>query len=221
MIVSDKSFEIKFDDTVVAIATVPEHATGTISFSLDNETWITKPIPKDTNLVEWDIPDLDAGDYILFVKYSGDGNYYPVYSENPFSVDQLQTIVTVDPVKGKTGEKVKITARVTDERGNPVPEGTVIIGFNGKEYKVNVVNGIATVEVILPKAGTYSATAYYEGINYNSSYTTFTVEVSDIPGPNPDPNPVNPGNMENTGNPLFVLLIALAAIGLESLRCKF
>ncbi len=218
---SEELLDIKFGDTVLAMVDVPERATGTISFSLDNETWITKPIPKDTNLVEYRISGLDLGNYILFVKYSGDGNYNPVYSENPFSVDQFQTIVTVDPVKGKAGEKVKITARVTDERGNPVPEGTVIIGFNGKEYKANVVNGIATVEVVLPKAGTYSATAYYEGINYNSSYTTFTVEVSDIPGPNPDPNPVNPGNMENTGNPLLVLLIALAAIGLESLRRKF
>ncbi len=221
---SEQSFEIKFGDTVVCIVGIPDDATGVIEYSLDNETWIPVTIPEGKNSVEFDIPDLDAGNYILFVKYSGDGNYNPVYSENHFSVDQLKTIVTVDPVKGKAGEKVKITARVTDERGNPVPEGTVIIGFNGKEYEANVVNGIATVEVVLPKAGTYSATSYYEGINYNSSYTTFTVEVSDIPGPNPDPNPnpVNPvGNMENTGNPLLVLLIALAAIGLESFRRKF
>ncbi len=216
---SDESFDIKFGDTVVAIATVPSDATGVVYFSLDNETWIPVTIQKGKDSVEFDIPDLDAGNYILFVKYGGDNKYTPVYSENPFSVDQLKTIVTVDPVKGKAGEKVKITVRVTDENGNPVPEGTVIIGFNGKEYKANVVNGIAIVEVVLPnKAGTYSATAYYEGFNYNSSYTTFTVEVSDIPGPNP--NPIK-GNMENTGNPLLVLLIALAALGLESFRRKF
>ena len=120
-------------------------------------------------------------------------------------------------------KKVNIIVRVTDEKGNPVKEGTVIIGFNGKQYKANVVNGIATIEVVLPKAGTYSATAYYEGFNYNSSYTTFIVKVSDIPCPNPNPAPVNNGvgNMENTGNPLLVFLIALAAIGLESLRRKF
>ncbi|MCQ2964239.1 MAG: Ig-like domain-containing protein [archaeon] len=218
--------DIKFGDTVVAIVGVPDDATGVVYFSLDNETWIPVTIQKGKNSVEYDIPDLDAGNYILFVKYSGDDKYNSVYRENPFSVNQLKTTVTVDPVKGKAGEKVKITARVKDESGNPVEEGTVIIGFNGKEYKANIVNGIATIEVILPnKAGNYSATVYYEGFNYNSSYTTFTVEVSDIPGPNPDPNPTpinnSVGNMENTGNPILVLIIALSAIGLESFRRKF
>ncbi len=221
---SDKSFEIKFGDNVVAIVTVPVDATGNVSFSLDNETWTIIPIPEGESSVEFDIPGLNAGDYILFVKYSGDNNYDPVYSENPFTVDQSNTIITVDPVNGKAGEKVKITVRVNDENGNPVNEGTVIVKFNGKEYEVDVVNGIATIEVVLPKSGTYTTTTYYEGLNYNSSYTTFTVEVSDIPSPNPNPNP-NPvnngvGNMENTGNPILVLLIALCAIGLESFRRK-
>ena len=122
---SEDSFDIKFGDTVVAIVGVPDDATGVVYFSLDNETWIPVTIPKKGSLVEYDIPDLDVGNYILFVKYSGDKNYNSVYSENPFTVDQLKTTVTVDPVKGKAGEKVNITVRVTDERGNPVEEGTV------------------------------------------------------------------------------------------------
>ncbi len=218
---------ITYGDDVTVIVTLPDDATGIIEYSLDNDTWIPINIPEDASSVEFDIPDLDAGNYILFVKYSGDGNYNPVYSENPFTVDQLKTIVTVDSVKGKVGEKVKITARVTDERGNPVQEGTVTFRCMNLEFKAEVVDGIATIVTVLPNAtGTYNADAFYEGSNYESSSATFTVEVSDIPGPNPDPNPKNDvnnpvGNMENTGNPLLVLLIALAAIGLESFRRKF
>ena len=222
---SETSFDIIYGDTVVVIVTIPDNVTGTVSFSLDNDTWI--PVEIVNGSAEYDILGLDAGNYIFFVRYDGNINYNQVYTENPFTIDQLKTTVTVDPVKGKAGEKVKITARVTDQNGNPVEDGYVIIGFNGKEYKAYVVNGIATVEVTLPnKAGTYSATAYYEGFNYNSSYAVFTVEVSDIPGPNPNPNPnpnpINNGvDMENTGNSLLVLLIALCAIGLESFRRKF
>ena len=132
--------------------------------------------------------------------------------------DKANVTVTVDDVKGKAGEKVKFTAKVTDANGKPVKSGTVIFGFNGKEYKANVENGIATVEVVLPKAGTYSATAYYEGDDtYNSNYTVFTVEVSDIPNPNPDPNKKGIP-MEATGNPLLVLLVALVTVGLGSLK---
>ncbi len=219
---SEKSFDIKIGDTVVAIVGVPGDATGTVSFSLDNKTWIPITIPEDDNLVEYDIPNLDIGDYILFVKYSGDKNYNPVYSENPFSVDQLNTVVTVDPVKGKAGQKVKITAKVTDENGNPVPSGTVLVKLNDKIYKTTVKNGIATIKVVLPKAGSYNLVVYFEGDNnHNASYDVVNVKVIEDPSnSNLNPNLNSIGNMENTGNPLLVLLIALGAIGLESFRRK-
>ena len=114
-------------------------------------------------------------------------------------------IVTVVDVKGKTGEKVKLIAKVNDIYGNPVQGGVVIFGFNGKEYKANVENGIATVEVVLPKAGNYSATAYYVADkNHNDNSTVFTVNVID------DSNPGIP--MEHTGTPLVALLIALISL---------
>ncbi len=124
---------------------------------------------------------------------------------------KVDVIVTVDDVKGKVGEKVKFIAKVNDVNGNPVQGGVVIFGFNGKEYKANVKNGIATVEVILPKVGNYSATAYYVADeNHNDNSVVFDVEVID------DSNPGIP--MEHTGSPLVALLIAL--ISLPILRRK-
>ena len=73
------------------------------------------------------------------------------------------------------------------------------------------------IEVVLPKAGNYSATAYYDGDKFHeSAYTVFTVEVIN----NPNPNPTNHSGipMEHTGNPLIALLFAL--ITLPILRRK-
>ena len=205
------------------------NTTGRFDLVYSNGTiFSSKNLVNDSHF-EFDDFTLSMGIHKLNILYYGLSDNSTVTNNITIYVtEKANTTVTVDHVKGKAGQKVTITARVTDENGNPVNEGTVIIGFNGKEYEAQVVDGIATVKVVLPKAGNYSATAYYEGINYNSSYTTFTVEVSDIPGPNPDPNPTpkkdvnnSVGNMENTGNPLLVLLVALCAIGLESFRRKF
>ena len=214
---SDKSFDIKFGDTVVSVVTLPVDATGTVLFSIDNQTWDKVPITDD-NHVFWNISGLDAGNYILFVKYSGDNKYNSSYSENPFTIEKLQTTVVVDSIKGKAGENVIISLRVTDDKGNPIPDGKITIKFNGKEYEAYVVEGIATVEVVLPSAGIYTATAFYEGFNYANSSALFTIEVSSNPEPNPTPFNNDVANMENTSNPLLVLLMALCVIGLGLFR---
>lgn len=156
------------------------------------------------------------------VDFVGDKNVDATYegSTGPETVNngklissKVDVIVTVDNVKGKVGDKVKFTAKVHDIYGNPVQGGVVIFGFNGKEYKANVMNGVATIEVVLSKAGTYSATAYYEGDeNHNDDYVIFAVDV--INGSNPNPNPINKSGipMEHTGNLLIVLLIALITL---------
>ena len=162
-----------------------------------------------------------SDDYGLYstsytVDFVGDKNVDATYegSIGSETVDKgelvsskVDVVVTVDDVKGKSGDKVKFTAKVNDIYGNPVQGGVVIFGFNGKEYKANVVNGVATVEVVLPKAGTYSATAYYVADeNHNNVYTVFTVEVIN--------NPINNSRIpiEHTGNPLTALLIALLTL---------
>ena len=123
-------------------------------------------------------------------------------------------------VKAADGKKLD---KVTDENGVPV-NGTVLIGLNGKKYKAIVKDGIATVDVILPKSP-YTLVVYYEGDNnYNSSYVIYKEGASykEEVSSSTDLSKNNAGgNMENTGNPLLVLLIALAAIGIESFRRKF
>ena len=222
--------EIKLGESTDVTVSLSKNVTsGNVTLYINGSKYETKDITGSSVVFNIGNDVLSKlGKYNIVAEFSGNDQCNNASSGIETLTVKLQTTVTVDPVKGKTGQKVTITARVTDKKGNPVNEGTVIIGFNGKEYEAQVVDGIATVKVVLPKAGNYSATAYYEGINYNSSYTTFTVEVSDIPGPNPDPNPTpkkdvnnSVGNMENTGNPLLVLLVALCAIGLESFRRKF
>ena len=205
---------ISYGGPVECIVAVAENDTGVVLFSFDNQNWV--PIKIINGVARYEVLGLDAGDYILFVRY--DGKNGTEFLQSPFSIIPLNTKVTVDPISGKAGETVIIPIKVTDENGNPVPLGTVLVKLNDKIYKTTVKNGIATIKVVLPKAGSYNLVVYFEGDNnHNASYDVVNVKVIEDHS-NSNLNSI--GNMENTGNPLLVLLIALGAIGLESFRRK-
>lgn len=198
-----------------------------------NKTFVIKINNKTYNVNKnnFTLSRLYPGNYTVTVLkiIDKDNNEFLANASYLFTIDKISTVITIDSVKGKIGDKITFTAKVIDENGKIVKKGTVIFRFNGREYSAKIVDGFATITVVLPdKAGNDSVTVYFKGDStYQDTYAVFNVEViaKDIPNPNPNPspNPVNGGvgNIENTGNPLLLLLIALGAISLESLRRKF
>lgn len=101
----------------------------------------------------------------------------------------------------------------------------MIINVSGKIYKTHVKNGISIIEIVIPSNGNYSVTIYFDGnnTNYEDSFTLFNI--TSIAHPNPSPKHDVLGYERNvgvnTGNPLFVLLIALITLTIGLFKRKF
>jgi predicted outer membrane repeat protein len=107
-------------------------------------------------------------------------------SSSPITVEPLSTITTVNDAQNYPGQKIKVTAHVTDENGSPVEGGNVTFTINDQQIKVQVVNGIATLNWTIPsswKAGIYIINANYDGTDtiYSDSRATSRLLVQFIP----------------------------------------
>lgn len=204
------------DNVTVYFYALYQNLTGEFSYTIDNETWI--PIEGYEGNFTFG-SDLDAGNYILFVKYSGDDIYDEFILENPFIIEKRPVIISIGDIVGNPGSKTKVTVKVVDDRGIPVEEGLITIVINGKKYTANVKDGIAIVEIELPSQGKYIAEAFFDGgySNYANGSVIFTIDSNPVTD---NSDSINANVMENTGNPLLILLIALVTIGIGSLKRK-
>ncbi len=125
------------------------------------------PIDPDSGQGEWTINDppggIKPGWYVAFACYRGDDNYLAAGSDcgamgSPFQLYRKasQTVVTVTPDPSKYGEKVTISASVTDAAGKSVgTRGRVIFEWvapdGGDGAEASVVDGKATVRARLSR----------------------------------------------------------------------
>lgn len=97
-----------------------------------------------------------------------------------FNVTQYEAILTVDPVVAEVGDLVKLTARLSDENGNPINEGKVIFKVggstikdeNGKPIYGYVKNGVATIETTVQKGWTKENTIISTTYSGNNKFTS-------------------------------------------------
>ena len=74
---------------------------------------------------------------------------------------------------------VTIVDNVSDINGNPVNYGNVIFNMDGKNYTVDISNGIASLNYTFTNFGLNNVTAYYYGYDcYNSSSNSILINVS-------------------------------------------
>lgn len=241
----ESTYVVGGNDVTVVAKLVPGHyfpINQTVLFSLDGDNWVEASVyyvdgaPYVNNTFE----NLGAGNYQVFVKYTED-NYFNEATDNAsFTINKRDTALdlTVGPdkkgaqtlviVEGE-GATVVVQVGYYDEDGVFVlaedAQGTALVLLsNGQYEEIEIVNGVgyATFEGL--EAGDYEVKVIYSGDdNYNgsTSNTTFTVDPVETPEPQPEPQPEpKVPTMANTGNPLLVLLIALAGLGIGSLRRK-
>ncbi len=130
----------------------------------------------------------------------------------------------------KKGEKALITGTIYDDNGNYILSAGDVFAYLNDNLSKGYIGipcdlfyyfHIPTKDL---KPGVYKLSSSIQEENDNVTFEG-NLTVLPVDKPNPKPNPKNLNNqngipMEHTGNPLFVLLISLVAIGLGSLKGK-
>ncbi len=192
--------------------------TGNVTFFFDTEE-ITVELDEN-GTASYTFSGLGAGTYDGNVRYNGNDNYTYVLDQFEFTVYKADPTIYVDvgpnkPIMTEIIEGDDVIVIVT------LPEdATGIVGFSldgGKTWVyADVINGTAKYVFKGLKAGEYNLLVRYFGDeNYNPADVNTTFVVEALPAPE---SPLT--TMPNTGNPLLVLLIALAGLGLGSLKRK-
>ena len=149
---------------------------GQVQFKVGNDDPVIAYVVNGKAIFSWTISDdWDAGIYSIIAEYPGTGDFIASSGNGTLTVGLIPTTVTVDDVSGHPGQKVTLTADVTDTDGKPVNRGEVQFTVNGIHLDpVSVVDGKATFTWTIPddwSADFYNILAEYsgEGSYLNSS----------------------------------------------------
>ena len=107
-----------------------------------------------------------AGNHTVIVTLTGDTNYENAVGSATFDIAKVDPVITISEISGKVGDNVEVTVTIAGG------DATGFILYNGAYYPVE--NGIATIEIIIPKAGENTLTVNYTG---DSKYNNATKSV--------------------------------------------
>ena len=128
------------------------------------------------------LPDLRVGTYTYTVKYSGDDKYNPTNNKTTVTVNENKSIIISAPdvTKYYKGSE-RFVVSVTDNKGNPLANKSVIININGKDYdRTTDANGTASMALGLP-SNTYDVCVKVDKQTENSVVTILpTVKGTDV-----------------------------------------
>ena len=197
--------------------TLPEDATGTVSVKINGKTY-TASVKNGKATVT--IPNLKAGNYDVDVSYSGDDKYNGTDAEKSFKVSKASPKMDIDIDEVREGETAKITVTLPEDA-----TGTVTLEIGGKYYSAQVKDGKAVFNIPDLKAGDYNIAVHYSGDDqYLEEYAYDVVSVDfNENGNSDDTNDVKHESHEGlakypTANPIFVLMLAILAMGSTQLR---
>ncbi|OWT33504.1 hypothetical protein BGI41_02065 [Methanobrevibacter sp. 87.7] len=138
------------------------------------------------------IPGLDAGKYQVIIFYPGNENYRDAYngfvSYTVYKANVNEFVVSVNDTVYGDDTKIDIKLIGIENQGL---NGTVNVNIAGKDYLVNVTDGVGNLTVHIDNAGKYELVASfdgnenYNGANYNTSFKVssdifFYVDFNDI-----------------------------------------
>lgn len=122
---------------------------------------VTRTYTTDSNGYANFVPPVGVGKYSLTLS-SADGSISAPAVVKSVTLKKAGVNIKASKVVEYKGFKTTLKATVKSG-GNKVNEGKVAFKINGKTYKVNVKNGVATKKINLKKIKTYKYTAKYLG----------------------------------------------------------
>jgi hypothetical protein len=166
---------------VVFTATVPQNATGTVTFNIDG-TDQQPPVNVSSSRAQLTYTFSTAGNHPVVAKYSGDSNFGPsnVSLTQTVTLKTGTTSLTSNPNPSLVGQSVTFTTTVP--QGGT---GTVTFNIDGTDQQppVNVSNSQAQLLYIFSTAGNHPVVAKYSGdSNFGPSTASLTQVVAKQPG---------------------------------------
>jgi hypothetical protein len=141
----------------------PIYATGYLFMEINGNNYYSeitngKAVFKIDNLV--------LGRNSLTYSYDGDENYYPMEDAVSFDVGYKYKLNAND-FSMNYNDKSTYKVKVSYSNGGIVSSGVVLIKIDGKSYKVNIKNGVASFSIDL-KPKHYTITAEYDGVKVSN-----------------------------------------------------
>lgn len=213
--------DINVGEDATIIIKVSDNATGIVTIGVNNQ-YYNITINNGTGSLK--LNNLTAGVYNVSADYLGDDIYLPSKNTTDFKVNKLNTPISVI-IENKTDSVIIKIIVPSDATGN------VTVTVNGKNYTSEIVNGTAVITINGLSEGSYNVTVVYDGDDKylaNSTNSSFIIQIdhdnedgngTDVNNTskldnnantsNINANKQNNLNLNNTGNPLFMLLMAL------------
>ena len=136
---------------------------GNISLYINNTKYNTTTL--NDSYCEFNISNLDVGEYEYKIVYEGDEDYNRIYKYGKFTVDKCPTILNITIPEVEYGETGMIYVTL-----NPITtSGKAYLYINGKESSTSIRNG-STIKLKNYNIGEYNITLVYtEKDKYKSS----------------------------------------------------
>ena len=176
--------DIKVGEDAVISVKLASDATGEVVITVNGEDY-TAAI--ENGVASVTVSGLEAGDYTVAVKYSGDNNYNEAAGSAEFSVLKITPDMDVFVEGTVFGEDLIVNAVL------PVDAtGEVVITVNGVDYPVAIEKGKATGTIGGLAAGDYTVTVKYagddkyvgveitEGVNVAKAQPVLGVVIADV-----------------------------------------
>ena len=196
--------------------TVPSDATGKVCIKINGVGYYGDIVNGKAKIV---IPDLPAGKYKATVTYDGDGKYLPSSTTVSFTVSKSKTSIKATGDEIIQGEDAKVVIKLPKDA-----TGKVTIKIAGKKYTAYVKNGKAVFKVPGLSKGKYKVKAHYPGDKKYDAIDTVTKVIVHKDNRGPDHGDkhsvkaVSALQVHQTGNPIWLLLLVILAVGLSQIR---
>ena len=149
---------ITYGDTLKINGKLPVDADGTITIKVGNNTYDN--IKVENGNINFEIPDLNAGDYNVSVVYNGDGVYYTANFNTTVNVAKAKPTIDINNSSIEFGNTKALTVTLPNKA-----TGDVTITINGRTNSAKVKDGKVTFNFADLTVGNYPFTISYSGDN--------------------------------------------------------
>ncbi|MDO5851334.1 MAG: hypothetical protein Q4Q23_02480 [Methanobacteriaceae archaeon] len=167
---------------------------GIVIFKINGKTLPNKiSILNGTAIYQYTIPnDFSTKNYTITAIYAGNNKYEQSRTNATLIIIKLNATVQLSNITAYAGQNIILTANITDLNKKIINTGEVLFKINGNtlkytngtSIKVQVINGVATLNYNIPSnfnAKEYNITAVYSNKGYNRQENTSILQIKKSP----------------------------------------